>query len=92
MVLALRELEVFSATRQQLLYWGEWALGATAALDGLIMFGLTWSFARFLDVNFLPALAFAIWGMIPFCNAVPLVLLLILAARQIREPSAGVPG
>ncbi|MGE5598075.1 MAG: hypothetical protein ACM3XS_01685 [Bacteroidota bacterium] len=90
-VLGLRELDVFSATRHQLIYWGELALAGTAVLYGLTMFAMTWSFARFLNVNFLPALAFAIWGMIPLCNAIPLVLLLVLAARQAQEPSAGIP-
>lgn len=78
----LRELKVYSATIAQLSYWGLVVAGATAILYAAIMFAMTWSFARAIGSQFLPALAFAIWGMVPVLNLLPFALLIFLANRR----------
>ncbi len=90
--LGLRELHVYSATWHLLLYWGAVAVAGTAVVYAVIMFAVTWSFSRALGVHFLPAMAFAIWGAIPGCNVIPLILLLILAARHGRSASGDAQG
>ncbi|MGE5527821.1 MAG: hypothetical protein ACM3X6_01585 [Patescibacteria group bacterium] len=80
-------LGIIHATKRELIYWGTFALGCSAIVYGIIMFALTWSFARRLDVHFLPSLAFAIWGAIPVGNVLPLLLLLFLASRRPAAPT-----
>lgn len=87
--LALRELHLYKATSYQLCYWAAVVVGATAALYAIIMFAVTWSYARALEVHFLPSLAFAIWGAMPVCNIFPLILLVILSTRRIQRTEAG---
>ncbi len=78
----LRELHAYQASWPAIRYWGAVTLAGTAGVYAIIMFALTWSFARGINVSFLPALAFAIWGAIPVVNVLPFVLLLLLAARR----------
>jgi len=87
--LALRELKVYTASLAVLRYWGTVVLGGTAVLYALTMFAMTWSFARSIGVQFLPALAFAVWGMIPVCNVLPFLLLIFLAGRRAGSASPG---
>ena len=89
MALALRELKVYAAAWHVLRYWASAAVAATAGIYAVAMFVLTFSFARRIDVQILPALAFAVWGAIPALNLLPFVLLLLLAARRGgRTPAA----
>lgn len=81
----LRELHVYQASWPVLRYWGAVALAGTAAIYAIIMFALNWSFSRGINVSFLPALAFAIWGAIPVINVLPFALLLLLATRRNDE-------
>ena len=85
---ALRELHVYQASWTVLRYWGAVAVAGTAAVYAIVMFALTWSFSRGIEVSFLPALAFAIWGAIPVVNVLPFVLLLLLASRRNGEAPA----
>jgi hypothetical protein len=85
--LTLRELEVFSASKVELWYWGKVILATTAAIYAVVMFAMTWSFARAISVQFLPAMAFAIWGAIPIGNLLSLAILMILASRREEKPT-----
>lgn len=91
--LALRGLDVFSASRKQLIYWGSIALGGSGVVYGLTMFAMTWSFARRrLGVHFLPAAAFAVWGAIPICNLMPVLILAWMAKKEARPSKEHEPG
>lgn len=80
--MALRELKVYGAPWEQIVYWAKVAIGGTAAVYAVVMFALSWSFARSIGIQFLPAMAFAIWGMIPILNFIPVIILIILAGPR----------
>lgn len=80
--LGLRELRVYGASWSEMIYWAKIAGAGTAAIYAMVMFALSWSFARSIGIQFLPAMAFAIWGMIPIVNLIPVVILAILAGPR----------
>ncbi len=82
---ALKELGIFTASWHTLKEWGLYILAITAGIYAVSMFAITWSFTRFLGIQFLMAAAFAIWCMIPVFNIIPMVLLIFIASRQIGK-------
>jgi len=74
-VAVLRGLQLFPAQLEQLFFWGKLALLGSVVVYGVIMFAMTWSFARSVGLSYLPALAYSVWSVIPLLNLIPLGIL-----------------